>query len=742
MAIRFIIIFLFSGILNLTVSAQVDTEFWFAAPEVDSSHADRPVYLRVSALRKSALVTITQPANTAFIPIQQLIAANSTVSIDLTSQLQIIENKPANQVLKYGINIKATNPVTAYYEVLGTSTYGVVNTDIFVLKGNHALGKEFYTPFQTHWNNNSGGTRRASFDIVATEDNTTVTITPSKDIIGHAAGITYSILLQKGQTYSGCAVSTLANEHPAGSHITSNKPIAVTTKDDSIEDSPNYDLAGDQIIPVNFTGIEYIAVKVSDTINTDRIYVLATKANTSIYLDGAAIPVTVLNAGETFEYQLLSPTAYITSSDSVYVWHVAGFSRELGGAILPPLGCTGSRQVSFTRSTDEEFFIDILVKSGYEQYFKLNGQHSLIPTTAFATVNGSGAVWKYAKIFFDASVIASGSTNIIKNDSADFHLGTLNGGLSTGFRYGYFSDFGFLELGSDKSFCKGDSTVLDAGFLRDSYLWNTGETGEFITVKDSGYYNVTITKGLCSSKDTVHISFYPEVTADVLGNDTSACANSGLKIKTLNPFFSYHWNTGSKDRIVHPTHTGNYSVTVKNKFGCKKSDTMFVKIFPIPHPEILYDTDLDAFCKNPFVHLQAKGNFDHYLWSTGDTTSSIVTIHNEKDIFTLLVSDSKGCKNIVSTDIDCSPVIGLVPNLLTPNNDGLNDIFYIEYLRPGTWIFEIYNRWGDRVYQKDGYDNSFNAEVLNDGIYYFSLRHKEGKGERKGWLEVIRDKAH
>jgi gliding motility-associated-like protein len=730
---------LFFQLLSLSLWAQVDTEFWFAAPDISDNHADSPIYLRISTLQSNATIQISQPANSSFGTITLTLNANQTRSVDLTDYLAQIENLPANQILNAGLYIKSDNPITAYYEVLGSTNWGIgTNSDIFVLKGNHALGKEFYVPFQTYWDNNAGlSDAFSSFDIVASENNTLVTITPTKDLLGHAAGASYTVTLQKGQTYSARAASTVAAEHPTGSHITSSKPIAVTVKDDSMLENGSYDLAGDQIIPLDYIGKEYIAIKVSGTSNTDRLYVMATKPNTDIFLNGTG-PVITLNAGEAYEIHLLSPTAYITSSDSIYVWHVAGFTNELGGAILPPLGCTGSRQVSFTRSTNEEFYIEIVVKTGYEHYFTLNGSTALVPAAVFNVVPGTGGIWTYTKIPLNATTIPAGSNNVIKNDSSDFQFSTLNGGATTGFRYGYFSDFGFLELGSDKGICEGDSTRLNAGFFKDSYLWNTGSTNQYITVKDSGVYKVTVTKGVCQMSDSTKVFYFPKITSAILGNDTAACSNGGLRLSTLSSFSSYLWNTGSTDPIIRPTTTGDYMVEVTNEYGCKKSDTIFVTLYPAPRPAIMYDSNLESFCKDSIVSLEANENFVSYIWSTGDTTKSITTVHNENDYFSLLVTNSYGCRRKTELQIDCSPVIGLVPNLLTPNEDGKNDIFYIEYLRHGKWIFEVYNRWGARVYLNNGYDNSFNPKELEDGIYYFSLRHKDGMGERKGWLQIIR----
>jgi hypothetical protein len=55
-------------------------------------------------------------------------------------------------------------------------------------------------------------------------------------------------------------------------------------------------------------------------------------------------------------------------------------------------------------------------------------------------------------------------------------------------KYSFFSDFSTLYLGTDKHICPGDSIILDAGYGRDSYLWNTGDTTQAIWVKNPGTF--------------------------------------------------------------------------------------------------------------------------------------------------------------------------------------------------------------------------------------------------------------
>lgn len=299
--------------LHSFLFAQSDTEFWFVAPSITPGHAgNTPIEIMLVSENNPATVTISQPANPGFVPIVTALAANDAQVIDLTPFIATIENQPANTILDYGILVESTNNITSYYAPQMQN-----NPDIFSLKGSKALGTEFVIPNQTTFDN--GGytpVARSGFDIVATEDNTNITITPTEDIVGHAAGVPFTITLNKGQTYSAIAAGGNAADRLAGSIVTSDKPIAITIKDDSVRNAGCRDLTGDQIIPVNVIGDEYIVVKGYLNID-DKVYVTAAYDNTEISVDGAL--VATIDRGETYDFDLGNPTAYISTSQPVYV---------------------------------------------------------------------------------------------------------------------------------------------------------------------------------------------------------------------------------------------------------------------------------------------------------------------------------------------------------------------------------------------------------------------------------------
>lgn len=732
--VRYFLLPLLLLLIYLQSFAQIDTRFWFAAPEVTALHADSPVYLRISAMDEAASVTISQPADPTFEPITRTVAANTTISIDLSSRLANLENKPEDKVLDKGLYIESTREITAYYEVLGsTFALGVVNSDIFTLKGKNGLGTRFYTPFQNHWDNNPDVNAWSSIDIVATEDTTIVTIVPTREVVGHPAGVPFSVTLHKGQTYSARAYGFAGADHLSGTLITSDKPIAVTIKDDSIIEGNSWDLVGDQLIPVEHTGTDYVVLKASSYYNSDRIFICATEDGTEVYKDTDAFPMATLNKGQTFEFQLTDFIHYIRTSLPAYVFHVCGFYDELGGALLPPVKCTGSKLAGFTRTTDEPFGLNIVVKSGGENYFKLNGKTGVILPAAFSTVPGTGGQWVAAQIFFSVDEFPVLTLGKLSNDSADFHLGVMNGADNTGFRYGYFSDYAGVELGPGRTICKGDSTELNAGFGKTSYLWNTGEASQKIWAKDSTMYRVTITKGGCSMFDSLRIKFFPPI-GRILGNDTSVCSNTGFMVKPDSTFSAYLWNNGSTAVAIHPERTATYWLEVTNDNGCRKRDSIDVEVFIAPRPQIRYNMDLEKVCWDELITLDVTPEFKKYRWQSGDTTKTIVSPHLEE--YYVTVTDSNNCTDSTHIYIDCSPYIK-VYNLFTPNRDGHNESFYVEGLKPGKWSLEIFDRWGGRIYYNKNYDNDFYGEGLGDGVYYYSLNHHSGKKTIKGWFQVI-----
>ena len=77
-----------------------------------------------------------------------------------------------------------------------------------------------------------------------------------------------------------------------------------------------------------------------------------------------------------------------------------------------------------------------------------------------------------------------------------------------------------------------------------------------------------------------------------------------------------------------------------------------------------------------------------------------------------------------------------VPNIITPNNDNLNDVFILPFSQRGGKL-EIFNRWGNKVQEYSNYQNTWAGVGQPDGVYYYYIIDPSGN-KSKGWVEVRR----
>lgn len=559
--------FIIALLISSNLHAQVDTKFWFVAPEVSNDHGDDPIYLNISTFDEVANITVSMPANEADFPvITRTIPANDFLQLNLTSFLDEIEHKYRTDYdasipgkSDQGLLIESDVDITVYYE----SAYGN-NSDLFALKGKNALGSEFYTPFQTRYYNNSGNNwddpAYSAFDIVFTEDDTYITLDiPAGKAVynGNPGGWTGTVRLgpfHRGETFSGIPewISThrpfrnandnfgrVAEDHLAGVHIKAHdisgnrlKRIAITIKDDSMRGfrGTAYDLGGDQIVPLDIIGKEYIAMKgqlrqgnveghysrppAPWWARQEVIFILATEDGTTVSVEGNY--QTTLDAGETYTHELINGFTHVEASNPVYLWQVTGFGDEMGAAILPAIDrCTGSDKVAFSRSvTGWSFYMNVLVRTGAEGGFTLNGSTSnLLEANDFDDVTGTSE-WKAARIGpVNTASIPELQQSILENSDDVFHLGIIMGN-STGCRFGFFSGFGdipsieYNPLIAEQGLCAGnlELSVIDAGAFA-TYQWYKdniaipGETNPDYLVSEPGRYKVTAIT-TCGGNDT------------------------------------------------------------------------------------------------------------------------------------------------------------------------------------------------------------------------------------------------
>lgn len=776
--------------------AQIDTEFWFAAPEVSSAHAEVPVFLRIATFANATQVTVSQPANSSFAPITLNIPANSGDAIELTNRLSSIETLPAGQVVNTGLRIVANNPISVYYEVLAMqipSNPFPLNPEIFGLKGQNALGLNFFIPSQQSFSNSFNG--EEAIDIVATEDNTTVQFTIKGSGNPQATGspsdfnqnTLYTRTLNRGQTFSIRCTSGNSSISFAGTQITSNKPIAVTISDDSIDRNGSQDLIGDQIFPVEKCGLDYIVVSGLTTAGQDRIFVVATDDNTTLTVNG--VSQGTFSKGSQYEKNdITSAITYIQASKPIYVTHLTGHQGAGSGiesalSIIPPIGCTGTTDASFFKSTDDDFSMLIFTRDVDKGNFSLNGNTSLITASDFTTVPNTGGVWVYARKNFNNAQLAENDNHRLTNSSGAFHLGILlayrNGaGNIVGSSYAFFSNYGTettVNLGADRDICNAiGTTTLDAGAGYTSYSWTKDGaatvigTSQTLNVTASGTYKVRVTKGICTAEDEVLVTILPPLPALAFnGLADRYCKNAPAVTLAGTPT-----SAGSSFRIdgnvatsFNPANLAVGNRLVRYIYVDAKGCTAFIEkpVDVIALPTLAFVGLLNKYCVNGnAITLQASPTGGTFSVNGNNTTSFNpanlgIGQHTVRYTFT----DANTCTNSLEQTVEVVPITDnicfnpafFIPELFSPNGDGKSDKFLVAGGNIKNFTLKLFDRFGNVVYETKsfeeastkGWDGKKDGKEQPVGVYTWVITGEKidgtaltYKGAKRGVLNLIR----
>jgi parallel beta-helix repeat protein len=338
--------------------------------------------------------------------------------------------------------------------------------------------------------------------------------------------------------------------------------------------------------------------------------------------------------------------------------------------------------------------------------------------------------------------------------------------------------------------CSIDSVDLAAnatGFTGGTYTWYK-ETVNYgienpLRVKEEGTFHVVYTAATsCSSlpSASITVTFNPD-NSEAFAYDTSltTCLDqlvlAGSKPEYGTPQWTIYSPNPTNASLVAGTSLDSVTVIdledgVDYKFlykvsgacGIDKTDTVFVSV-GIDDFDLTASGPTDTLCVKTNRVLTAtvigsggSGNYN-YVWAGSDgsyitTKSPTITINPTQATTTYVVYvediNKLGCKAQAITPVVVHSVESqnlYIPNLITPNGDNKNDVFYLadrSFYPPMPMIsegshLEVVNRWGSKVFEADNYKNDWDAKELTDGIYYYHITSSCGNKEYKSWIQIL-----
>ena len=726
-----ILLFIIIGTCHLEMNAQTNegTDFWFGFMEHRDIGSNTMVAMVTSKYNTNGSVSIP---NLGWEQTFSL-TANDVTLITLPSSAEVLGSESkSNQ----GIHLLADLPVSVYIH-----QYHQARSEASVVLPVVSLGNEYYTITYTGIQA-QGTTYPAEFLIVASEDETLVTITVSDDTKqGKTPGTTFDVILNQGETYQVQAATSQGDL--TGSYIIADKKIAVFAGNRWTQVPSNCsarDNLLEQMYPVSTWGKKFVTVP-NANMPYDVFRILASENNTSIVINGN--PSYNLNAGEFVEYQQANAT-YIESSEPILIAQfIIGqncSSNSVGDpsmVLLNSIEQTRDTVTLFNSSLENitQNYINIIMATSDAPFVEFDGQ--LIDGNYPIQTVGLNDEYSYARLS-----VGTGSHTIISDGC---------GIIATAYGYGNVESYAYSGGASFKNInfnpipeggCLNDTVFFDTGLspLNYNFFWDLGDgnTSTEATFShfypDLGTYPVSlIIDDLClGTTDTLYQDLLISLRESVASlSDVLICQGESFSLGATDIDNAvYEWtgpsNYFSEEQFPtildgHPNMSGDYSV-IGIVSGCATFPvSTHVEVIPTPNPNLGPDT---IFCTRDYTTILNPGSFLNYQWHNGATSTTLPVL--EDGIYSVEVSDSYGCIGTDSVFLrEICPTRIYVPNIFTPDGDGHNDFFKAYAFDVIDFKLSVFSRWGELVFQSTNPEESWNGQYKNkwiqSGIYVWQL---------------------
>ena len=300
--------------------------------------------------------------------------------------------------------------------------------------------------------------------------------------------------------------------------------------------------------------------------------------------------------------------------------------------------------------------------------------------------------------------------------------------------------------------CNGGSdgfalVVSSSGTAPFSYLWSDNQNTESASNLTAGTYQVTVTDiNGCTDTTSVIITEPVGITVTTSSNATNCGQNDGSVSATAtggagSPF-TYQWDSNAGSQVgsgASSLNQGNYSVYITDANGCTTSSQVAVGV--VDNVVAAFTATQDGDLAPVVVTLDnTSQNATVYNWDFGNGETStdelplLTYLEDGTYIITLTAySDLRQeCSDVATLEIT---VIGTsvidIPNIFSPNDDGVNDVFNVEAKNIKYLKGIIFNRWGEKIWIWETVQGGWDGRTLSgtlapDAVYYVKIK-AEGK---------------
>jgi gliding motility-associated-like protein len=301
------------------------------------------------------------------------------------------------------------------------------------------------------------------------------------------------------------------------------------------------------------------------------------------------------------------------------------------------------------------------------------------------------------------------------------------------------------------SICPGDSAHLSASG-GNTYLWapiNSTASSVWVKPTVNTTYSLAISFHDCIVDTNINIKIRPLPAITLTPPDTLCFGDSVTLTATGGGTYLWSNNSTNSSIKVSPANTTSYTVIVDKV--CLDSASTKVTV-DVPSLTVCCN---DTIIFGSSANLSASGATS-YLWtpSTGLSCTNCpnpIASPTVTTTYTITSNDAGNCSLQREVTVYVEPACAdfTVPNVFTPNNDGINDYLVITMVHPTAYSITIFDRWGRQVFSSTNINDYWNGKIngtgslVPDGVYYYTIKatcDATYNYTKKGFVEVDGEK--
>ncbi|MES2130965.1 MAG: gliding motility-associated C-terminal domain-containing protein [Bacteroidota bacterium] len=289
--------------------------------------------------------------------------------------------------------------------------------------------------------------------------------------------------------------------------------------------------------------------------------------------------------------------------------------------------------------------------------------------------------------------------------------------------------------------CPGTNVILTATSNVNNYAWSTGATTNTISTSLPGVYSVTVSNQCGTVITSANVSAFNLDPVVLTASSTTLCPNqtatltaSGGSISGSGNPATYTWSNNSVTGPVNTTTGGTITVSATNACGTY-TQSIIVTVHDVHAGLTANPVSGTKPLVVTFTNTSVGGN--SYSWNFGNgNTATGVTVpsqtYNTAGDYTASIQVSNGsCTDIASVVIHVlneEPGL-IIPNVFTPNNDHVNDLFKVTASNLTDFNAVIFDRWGLQLFTWNdilqGWDGKVNGHDCTEGTYFYIIAAKD-----------------